>query len=162
MDGTLYFTRRGEGATEKILRSRLKDGSYQEPEALGPEVNSGKTQFNAFVAPDESFIVVCVWGRDDSLGSTDYYVSFQDATDAWTGPFNLGPQINTSGGREYSPYVSPDGNYFFFMSSRTELGETARTVPLTAESLQAWHNTPGNGNSDVRWIDAGVIEELKP
>jgi len=161
-DGTLYFTRRGDGTTENILRSRFEGGVYREPEQLGSEVNSGKTQFNACVSPDESYIVVCVWGRDDSLGSVDYYVSFRDSNDSWTGPFNLGPQINTSGGREYSPSVSPDGKYFFFMSSRTELGEEVRSEPLTAKSLEALHDAPGNGNSDIYWIGAEIIEELRP
>ena len=161
-EGTLYFTRRGEGTTENIFRSRLEGGVYQEPEQLGPEVNSGKTQFNAYVSPEESFIVVCVWGRDDSQGSTDYYVSFRDSNDSWTGPFNLGLEINTSGAREYSPYVSPDGKYFFFMSSRTELGEDVQSEPFTARSLEELHNTPGNGNSDIYWIEAGILEELRP
>ena len=43
-DGTLYFTRRQEDGSEAILRSRLVEGRYQEPERLGPEVNSGKTR----------------------------------------------------------------------------------------------------------------------
>jgi hypothetical protein len=58
--------------------------------------------------------------------------------------------------------VSPDGKYFFFMSSRTEFGEKVRSEPLTARSLQELHNTPGNGNSDIYWIEAAILEELRP
>jgi len=60
-DGTLYFTRRDDGRSESIYRSRWLDGRYQEPERLGEEVNSAPTQFNAFIAPDESYLIVCNW-----------------------------------------------------------------------------------------------------
>ncbi|MEJ2086046.1 MAG: hypothetical protein P8Y44_10280, partial [Acidobacteriota bacterium] len=69
-DGTLYFTRKGEDGSESIYRSRLSQGSYDEPEVLGPEVNSARTRFNAFIAPDESYLIVCLWGADDGLGGS--------------------------------------------------------------------------------------------
>jgi len=42
-----------------FLSNRPHPGS-SEPVRLGPEVNSGRTRFNAFIAPDESYIIVCV------------------------------------------------------------------------------------------------------
>ena len=138
------------------------DGVYQEPELLGAEVNSGQTRFNAFIAPDESYLIVCTWGSEDSLGGVDYYVVFRSPEDRWSSPINLGSEVNTATGREWSPYVSPDGRYLFFMSSRTELPEDGSTAPMTYSDLQRVHNQPMNGNADIWWIDAQLIEDLRP
>jgi hypothetical protein len=160
-DGTLYFTRREESGVEHIFRSRLRDGRYQEPEKLPPQVNSGQTRFNAFVAPDESYIIVPVYGRKDSLGSTDYYVSFRDPDDTWSEAVNLGDKINTPGGSEYSASVSPDGRYLFFMSSRIPPLEQW-PKKLTVAWLHRLAAEPGNDNASIYWIDARVIDALRP
>ena len=161
-DNTMYFTRRGEDRTEAIYRSHWFDGAYQEPERLPEEVNSAPTQFNAFIAPDESYLIVCSWGREDSLGGVDYYVVFRTPEDKWSGPFNLGDQVNTAEGQEWSPYVSPDGKYFFFMSSRATIESRHSPVRLSSSDLQRIHQEPMNGNSDIWWVDARIIEELRP
>lgn len=162
-DGTLYFTREGdEPGTEAIYRSRKVEGGYGPPEKLPEQVNCGKSQFNAFVDPRERYIIVPVWGRDDSLGSIDYYVVFRNENDEWSEPVNLGPEINTPGGREYTPYVSPDGKYFFFMSTRSPETGAAPAEGYSREYLTSLHGAPENGLSDIYWIDASVIESLRP
>jgi len=161
-DGTLYFTRRSEDRTESIFRSRFVDGTYQDAEMLGSEVNAAPTQFNAFIDPDERFLIVCSWGREDSLGGVDYYIVFRDQDDTWQGPVNLGDKINTAEGQEWSPYVSPDGKYFFFMSSRATIEAHLDRQPMTYADLQRLHREPMNGNSDIWWVDAAFLEELRP
>lgn len=161
-DGTLYFTRRSEDRSEAIYRSRWVEGSYQEPERLGPEVNSAPTQFNAFIDPDERFIIVCSWGREDSLGGVDYYIVFRDDEDNWTGPINLGEHVNQPEGQEWSPYVTPDGKYLFFMSSRNSLAADAAAKPLDFADFENRHTSPMNGNSDIWWVDAAFLQELGP
>ena len=161
-DGTLYFTRRSEDRTEAIYRSAWLDDRYQEPERLGPEVNAAPTQFNAFIDPDQRFLIVCSWGRDDSLGGVDYYVVFRSSDDVWTGPINLGGSINTETGQEWSPYVSPDGKYFFFMSSRSAFDSGRVQTELTFEEIQNLHALPMNGNSDIWWVEAGFLDALRP
>jgi ketosteroid isomerase-like protein len=133
-----------------------RDGRYQEPERLPSQVNSGTSQFNAFVAPDESYLVVPVIGRTDSLGGCDYYVVFRATDDRWSEPINLGPTINTPGSQEFSPYVSPDGKYFFFMSSRF-----TRPDRLTYALLRDLRGRPGNGNADTWWVDATLVTSLR-
>jgi DNA-binding beta-propeller fold protein YncE len=162
-DGTLYFSRAEDGSNaEHIYRARFRDGGWLEPERLPAQVNSGKSQFNAFVAPDESFVIVPVWGREDSVGSVDYYAVFRDARDRWSEPVNLGPQVNTAGGQEYTPYVSPDGRYFFFMSNRSPAGPEAPSDGYTLERLRRLHARPENGSSDLYWMRAEFIEALRP
>lgn len=162
IDGTIYFSRQASGSGESyIYRSRLVDGVQQEAERLPPQVNSTAVQFNAFISPDESFLILGVVGRDDTMGGADYYIVFRDEEDRWSEPVNMGDAINTPGGGEWSPFVTHDGKYFFFMSSRRlpadEFPET-----LTAEFLWKAHKSPQNGNADIYWMDASFIDELRP
>ncbi|HXV74748.1 MAG TPA: hypothetical protein VD788_00390, partial [Candidatus Polarisedimenticolaceae bacterium] len=117
-DGTLYFTRRRADGDEAIYRAEWRDERYAEPERLGPEVNAGRARFNAFVSPDERFLIVPIFGLDDSLGGTDYYVNFRTPDGHWTPPFHLGAAVNSESRLEYSASLSPDGRYLFFMSAR--------------------------------------------
>ena len=161
-DGTLYFTREGEDRVSATWRSRLVDGAYAEPERMPPQVNCGSDRFNVSVAPDESFAIVPSVGRDDSFGGVDYYVVFRADDDTWSEPVNLGSAINQPDGREWSASLSPDGKYLFFMSSRA-YGET--DIPLTSRSiteLLELSTEPGWGSSDIWWVSAQVIEQLRP
>ncbi len=160
-DNTLYFTRREESGIEHIFRSRLRDGRYQEPEKLPDQVNSGRTRFNAFIAADESYIIVPVYGRKDSLGATDYYIAFRNPDDSWTEAMNMGEKINTAGGDEYSASVSPDGKYLFFMGTQAPAREQW-PAKLSAAFLHGLHANPGCDNTSIYWVDAGIIDNLRP
>ena len=160
-DGTLYFTREGENRQSFIYRSRVVDGAYQEPEKLPQQVNCGTSHFNAFVAPDESYLIVPIYGLEDSLGSTDYSIVFRNSEDTWSDPINLGDAINTKGGLEYAPYVSPDGEYFFFMSNRSRAAELSGPV-LTTRKLHELHNAPETGLPYIWWVDASFIQDRRP
>ena len=160
--GTIYFTRQLQGeAVGHIYRSRLKDGKYSEPEKLGPKVNCGKNHFNAFIDPDERYIIVPVLGREDSYGSTDYYIVYRNENDNWSQPINLGDKINTKNGREYSAYVSSDEKYFFFMSTRLNPEIAAMGKNLSLWQLQKLYQKPENGNAGIYWMKADFIERLK-
>ena len=161
-DGTIYFTRNAKGSRlSYIYRSRLVDGVYQPAEKLGPEINSGPAQYNAFIDPDERFIIVPTPDRPDSFGGTDYYISFRKSDDSWIGPFNLGARVNTPGRAEYSPYISPDGKYFFFMSVRLPDIPEKTAKNITYRDLQQIHNNPQNGSSDIYWVDAAFIYAMR-
>ena len=55
-DGAIYFTREEAGSrVSAIWRARRSGNGYGAPEKLPSQVNSGRSQFNAFVAPDESY-----------------------------------------------------------------------------------------------------------
>lgn len=160
-DGTIYFTRGTKGGrVEHIYRSRLVEGTYAEPERLPVEVNSGETHFNAFVAPDESYVIVEVNGRKDAVGPTDYYVAFRKPDGGWVETVNLGKPINLPGVLGYSPYVSPDGKVFFFMSQRVVGARPPGR--LTYADYQRLATGPGNGLGDIWWVDAAVITDLRP
>lgn len=159
--GTLYFTRDLPDGGNAIFRSRYLDGEFAKPEQLPKQVNATRNQFNAFVAPDESYLIVPIFGMTDSIGATDYYIVYRNPDDTWSEPINLGNKINTDGGLEYAPYVSPDGKYFFFMSSRSRAIELAGPQLSLAKMLEL-HSTPETGLPGIWWVDARFIEDLKP
>ena len=161
-DGTLYFTVQGEDGQAVIKRSRVENGAYSEPEVLGPEVNCGQMRFNACVAPDESYVIVCAVGAEGAQGGADYYAVFRSPDDRWSPPVNLGPAVNDAKGREWSPSVSPDGRYLFFMASRATLTDGHAPTPLRYADLQRMGSEPGNGNPDIWWVSAEVVEAVRP
>ena len=118
----------------------------------------GKARYNALIAPDESFIIVPAFGMPDSYGGTDYYIVFRDSSDRWSKPINMGPKVNSDNPKEWSASLSPEGKYLFFMSAR--MGKDYLNE-LTAESINRFHNSPQNGNTDIYWISTSVIEELR-
>ena len=157
IDNTLYFTR-GSGGEYYVYRSRLTDDGYTEPERLGPGVNAGTAQYNAFIAHDESYLIYLSGDNEENIGVADYYISFRNEDDTWTGPINMGEKINRPGARGASPYVTRDGRYFFFSSTRP-LGEG---VTLTYDLIRNLYYEPQNGSGDIYWIDASFLDELRP
>jgi len=137
-DGTLYFqaVRAGGYGKADIYRSRLLGSSYQVPENLGPVINSKNYEGDVFVAPDESYLIVSIYGREDGFGEGDLYISFHQSDGEWSSLQNLGAGIN-SDEREFCPMVSPDGKYLFFSSKRA-------------------------GEGDIFWVDARLIKNMRP
>jgi hypothetical protein len=160
-DGTLYFNRRAVGEpVEQIMRARPDgQGGWLQPEPLPEAVNTGTTRFNAFVDPDERYVIVCVAGHPENLGQVDYWIAFRDQDDQWRGPVNLGAEVNGPGREGWSPYVSPDGAWIYFMSARDGLNQEA---PLTYERLLEMHASPGNGLGHLWRLPAGFLTALAP
>jgi WD40-like Beta Propeller Repeat len=113
--GNLYFTSDRSGSSFDVYRSRLVNGQYQPAESLGPAVNDGRYTIEAYVAPDESFILLGSFALD-SLGNADLYITYNE-NGVWSKPVNFGSLINTKA-RDYSPRISPDGKYLLFSSER--------------------------------------------
>jgi hypothetical protein len=158
-DGTLYFTRNEAGSgLNQVFRSRLVDDKFQEPELLPQQVNCGTNRFNAFIAPDESFLIVPAVGMEDAYDGVDYYIIFRDKNDQWSHPVNMGAVVNADNARGWSPYVSPDGKYFFFMATRTVEIEEADWNYSRLENL---YKSSNNGNADIYWMKSDFFKQLK-
>ncbi len=158
-DGTLYFCR--SNPTDRrhaIFRSRLVDGKYQDPEKMPAEVNSGASQFNAWVSPDESRLIVPVAGHPDNLGGVDYWLCRRNPDDTWREPVNLGSQVNDGSRQAWSPYVSPDGQYFFYMSGRTVGAQMS--WPVSWSELQWRQQSPGSGRPGIFVMKADFLNQL--
>ena len=70
--------------------------------------------------------------REGGYGKSDLYVCFCLADGGWSNAINLGKDINTEG-TDFCPSLSPDGRYLFYSSE-----------------------------GDIYWVDAQVIENLRP
>jgi Tol biopolymer transport system component len=157
--GTLYFTSEDSTNEEFIYRAKLVDGIYQEPEKLPLNVNGGRARFNALISPDENYIIVPTFGLPDSYGATDYYIVFRNENDEWSKPLNMGNQVNSNNGQEWSASISPDGKYLFFMSARVP--EMELKGKITLDIYNELHNSPQNGLSDIYWVSTDFIEDLR-
>ena len=158
-NGNLYFfSDRGGGMGDAdIWMSRFADGRYEEPENLGPSINTGLNDVDPFIAPDESYIIFC--RRDDGIGRFDLFISFRESDGSWTQAKNMGEPINSTAS-EICPSVSPDGKYFFFTSDR-RTHKPFSERPITYEEKIEILTGPGNGNGDIYWVDAGIIKTLQ-
>lgn len=139
VNGTVYYMSRREdgiGRTD-VYRSRNLDGKYGKTENLGIPVNTEESDIDPFVAPDESYLIVCREAAG-GYGSYDLYIHFQRHDGSWTGPVNMGEEVNSSG-FEARPYVTPDGKFLLFTSNR----------PNQAR------------DEGIYWVDARVIAELR-
>jgi len=152
-NGNLYFTaenRTDSHGGEDIYCSEFADGNYSAPINLGPGVNSRHPEFNAFISPDESYLLFSSWGREDGLGGGDLYIAFRDEAGIWQSAVNLGSAIN-SDKLDYCPCVTHDGKLLFFTSQRLDprLNDTKRKELKEVTGLE---DGPGNGLGDIYWV----------
>jgi Tol biopolymer transport system component len=116
-NGNMYFATSRKTGNYDVFRSKLVDGKYLEAEDLGANLNGPTINtFEAFIAPDESYLLLGSFGRTGGYGSSDVWVSLPEG-DGWSKPINLGPKINGKA-RDYSPRVSADGKWLYFTSEK--------------------------------------------
>ena len=127
--------------SDDLIRiSRVEAGKRQEPTPIGPVVNTGKMTAHPFIAPDESYLI---WDseREGGYGDSDLYISFRQEDGSWGPAINMGDKVNSDNWDAYAT-VTPDGKYITFN----------RGIDLEADEM----------NVDIYWVDAKVIDELRP
>ncbi|MCP4725643.1 MAG: hypothetical protein GY863_11435 [bacterium] len=132
-DGTIYFN---GNLRRGIYKSELIRGKYQQPQPVSKAVQSINGASHPFIAPDKSYIIVDAPVKSKYPGDYDLFISFKNNEGTWTELIHMGEEVN-SGYFEGCATVSNDGKYIFF----------SRFV---------------DGQSDIYWIDAKIIETLKP
>jgi Tol biopolymer transport system component len=151
-NGNLYFTAKYSDSfgKEDIYVSRFENGSYRQPVNLGETINTENYEFNAFIAPDESYLIFSSYGREDDLGGGDLYISFKNGMNIWSIPKNLGNTIN-SDKLDYCPFVTPDGKFLFFTSERTN-AEFGVKSQKKLENLLQMADGIENGLGNIYWV----------
>jgi len=136
-NGNLYFFSRRPGGygTSDLYMSEFVNGEYRAPINLGSKLNTEHHEWDTYTAPDESYMIYCST-MPGGLGEDDLYVTFRQTDGSWSDPVHMGNAVNTEKS-ENRPYVSPDGKYLFYTSTST-------------------------GIRDIYWVDARIIEKLKP
>jgi hypothetical protein len=157
----LYFTRSPKNGKPMIYRSEFRNGVYEKPEMLPFPLPETGMLFNAFISPKEDFLITCAQGIDSTNIDQDYYISFRLTDGNWSKLIKFGPEINSPGDNANSAYVSPDGKYLFFSSSRKDPAGLQVAGGTSLRSIIDAKSKPGNGASAIYWVDARIIEELR-
>ena len=153
----LYFTLDNTELNQKddIYVSKFFNGTYTKPERLDDSINSNGHEFNAFVSPDESFMIYTCYNRADGQGSGDLYISYR-TENGWTQAKNLGSDIN-SDKMDYCPFVDINTNILYFTSKRLITPNLKSSVNIDA--LLTLFNAYENGSS--RLYKTVIDRELK-
>ena len=126
-----------EAKNDSTLRySHMVDGKWEAPNPLPATINTGQFNAHPFIAPDESYII---WDgqRNSEVRNADLFVSFKQADGSWGEAIKFDERINTPSA-DFAAQVTPDGKYLFF------------------------NRSVGPDNTDTFWVDAQIIEELRP
>jgi len=120
-DGTIY--------DDGVVRFRFVAGGHLPAET----VTGAPVGRSPYVSADERFMIFAA--RTAGRGDHDLYVVFRQADGSWGPRIHMGDAVN-SRFNEGNPFVSADGRYLFFSSSRS-------------------------GNGDIYWMSASVMERLR-
>lgn len=156
-NGNLYFTRDDTTIKRKddIYLSVHHNGVYSEPKALSDSINSEGYEYNAFIAPDESYLIFGCYNRSDGFGSGDLYISYKINSE-WGEAKNMGDNIN-SDKMDYCPFVDSKTNTLYFTSKRDNTKIQFENA-LKLEELLTELNKYDNGSSRLYRIS---LEKLK-
>jgi hypothetical protein len=162
-NANLYFTRFPAvgGGSSEVYVSRFVHGQYVMPENLGANINvPGAFTVEAFIAPDESFLLLGGWRPSSGYGSSDIWISYNQNGE-WTKPINVGPSVNTSA-REYSPRLTLDGKWLIFTSERGFPTENHAT-PLTYDKFENRTHATLNGLGNIYRVDMNsILQSTRP
>ncbi|MEO1243423.1 MAG: hypothetical protein AAFX54_16050 [Pseudomonadota bacterium] len=112
--GAFYFASSRDGGLggRDVYVVQEDGGKFTGVRNLGQMVNSPASDSDAYVSPDEQFMIVTAH-RPEGLGGADmYYIARSEGGD-WGEPVNLGAPVN-SADHDYTPIVTADRCFFFF------------------------------------------------
>ncbi len=144
-EGHLYFARNvataeGEDSNYDLFRARFVDGEFEPAEPLPGAVNTGAYEADPFVAPDESWLIVCSTRRSGQ-GRGDLYLSVRGEDGNWSAVQSLGSKVNTEG-HELCPFVTPDGRWFLYTSQEEIVAIDAAVLAEARAALAAEEQQP--------------------
>ena len=112
----LYFVSRRNGNADIYCCQRNSDGTWGEPQNLGPVINTKGTEMAPFLHPDGHTLYFSS-DKHVGMGGFDLFMSRRGEDGQWQTPVNLGFPINTSGD-EINFFVAADGKTAFISSVR--------------------------------------------
>ncbi len=134
--GNLYFggiDPEGKQFSE-IFYSKYENGKYLKPEKLGNTINSENHENSPYISPEGDYLL---FSRASRMGAQmGLYISFQKTDGTWTEAQSITETAQISPSSQCC-YVTPDGNYLFYLS---------------------WYRS----EFAVYWVDAKIIEALRP
>lgn len=155
--GNIYFTAEYPNATgkEDIFRCRWNGNTFEQPEKLDSNINSTAYEFNAYVSPDEQYIIFSSFGRKDDKGGGDLYLSKKDQKGNWQPAQNIA--MLNSVKLDYCPFLSPDKKTLYFTSDQHSLQKTYEKKPVSYAELVDVSNSALNGSGNIYKINFEVV-----
>lgn len=146
-NNNLYLTKEASGGKGKddIYYCSWNGKNYAKPVLLSDSINTKGYEFNAFIAPDESFLLYTRYNADDGFGSGDLYIARKDEKGNWKRPENLGDDINSKY-MEYCPFYDAVQETLYFTSKRNTLASKAFH---SLEEMQQYISSGENGLSKI-------------
>lgn len=153
----IYFTLDNTSLKRKddIYLSEYKNGTYTTPKPLSDAINSEGYEFNAFIAPDESFLIYTCYNRTDGYGSGDLYISYRNENNEWSEAKNMGNSVN-SDKMDYCPFVDTNSETLYFTSKRNATIKSYNSR-MTIEDLKNVFNSYENGLSRLYKMTIPVL-----
>ncbi|KPL13164.1 hypothetical protein AMJ85_00045 [candidate division BRC1 bacterium SM23_51] len=122
-----------------VTKRTTTDGTWGEPENLGPAVNSPYDEAWPSLSPDGRVLFFCGNNHDPEIpqrpggyGRADMWMTMRETlSDHWQPPVNLGPKVNSSK-HDFGSCISPDGStlYFFTISGNIWENWQAPIIPI--------------------------------
>jgi outer membrane protein OmpA-like peptidoglycan-associated protein len=154
----------GEAESKGLSISEKTVSGWSLPYTLKIRSYYNLSDFNEFMLSNDGKTLILSLDRNDTYGTRDLYVSFDEGNGFWTAPRNMGSNLNTPG-TELSPFLASDGVtlYFsstghpgygkndIFMSKRLDESWTKWTEPknlgrpINTEGIDAYYSVPANG-----------------
>ncbi|WP_179009326.1 PD40 domain-containing protein [Winogradskyella forsetii] len=158
LSNNIYFTTINENSQSQddIYVSKWENGTYRAPIKLDDAINSNGPEFNAFIAPDESYMLFSGWKRKDGVGSGDLYISHQK-NGSWSPAKNLGKAINSKQ-IDYCPFVNQSTGMLYFTSRRSTV-KRLDSGYISAQSLFSEINKYENGLSRIYRVNLNKFLE---
>jgi hypothetical protein len=119
--GHLYFSQRNKNTRTDIYRAEKTQTGYAAPLKLPNTINTEKLEGDAFIAPDESYLIFSRMNDENGKGMSDLYISFnignmEGEQIDWSEAINM-TDYNTAF-IEGSAFVTQDGKTIMFTSNR--------------------------------------------
>ena len=155
--GAIYFTAERDGAVgrEDIFVSRLKEGKYQEPVSLKGELNTKYFEFNAFVAPDESYILFSGQRPKEGKGRGELYISYNN-----DGSWSKGQLLDMINSEylDFCPFVDSKSGTLYFTSQKTHIRRNYEK-PINLDTFLNMYGSSPKGLNRIYSIDFAQVRE---
>ena len=105
----------GLGSCDLYIAYKTKNGSWTEPENIGPVVNTDYWESSPSLSPDKKDLYFAS-SQEGGFGGRDIWVTHRLSNGKWSRPKNLGPKVNTSAD-EGCPFIHADNQTLYFNSN---------------------------------------------
>ena len=105
----------GLGSCDLYIAYKTKNGSWTEPENIGPVVNTDYWESSPSLSPDKKDLYFAS-SQEGGFGGRDIWVTHRLLNGKWNRPKNLGPKVNTSAD-EGCPFIHADNQTLYFNSN---------------------------------------------